>query len=196
MQAFRGSRRICKRRSRNPASILASRENGGVFISPCSHTSGFSAVTQANICQERHIRKRTGGRRCLRRAAVPHRGGPPSPSQQRANIPQVDRRLLSWLGASAPRAFRNRSSAVPRRTSCRLLLSVDSLAALNSARVECCERWSVDRTGVGVRHLVWLQRHVPTPCQLGRVWSHLPVALPSKGVTPDISRLSNNARRP
>src|SRR5262249_21489253 len=32
----------CNRRRRNPASILASLENGGVLISPLSHTRGFS----------------------------------------------------------------------------------------------------------------------------------------------------------
>src|ERR1051326_6889931 len=34
----------CKRRKRNPASILASLEKGGVFTSPWSHTSGLSVL--------------------------------------------------------------------------------------------------------------------------------------------------------
>ena len=33
---------LCSRRSRNPASTRASTENGGVFTSPCNHTSGLS----------------------------------------------------------------------------------------------------------------------------------------------------------
>jgi hypothetical protein len=32
----------CSARSREPASSLAARENGGVRISPCTHASGLS----------------------------------------------------------------------------------------------------------------------------------------------------------
>ena len=32
----------CRRRNSTPASIRASAENGGVLISPCSHTNGLS----------------------------------------------------------------------------------------------------------------------------------------------------------
>jgi len=86
--------------------------------------AGEATVAYRSGLQSREVESNAGGTRRARARTGSRR-------RSAQLIAGADRRLLSWLGAEAPRASRNLVSAVPRRTSCRLLLSVRSLGALS-----------------------------------------------------------------